>query len=118
MDYVKAFIIGGLICGVVQIVMDKTKLMPGRIMVILVCLGALLGAVGIYQPFADWAGTGATVPLIGFGNTLYKGMKEAIDQDGFIGLFKGGFTSAAVGCSSALIFSYIASWIFSSKMKS
>ena len=118
MEYVKAFIIGGLICAVVQIFMDKTKLMPGRIMVILVCLGALLGAIGVYEPFVKWAGAGASVPLIGFGNTLYKGMKEAIDQDGFIGLFKGGFTSAAVGCSAALIFSYIASWIFNPKMKS
>ena len=118
MDYVKAFVIGGLICAIVQIFMDKTKLMPARLMVILVCLGGLLGAFGIQQPFADWAGAGATVPLIGFGNTLYKGIKEAVDQDGFIGLFKGGFTSAAVGCSSALIFSYIASWIFNPKMKS
>lgn len=118
MEYVKAFIIGGLICGVVQIFMDKTKLMPGRLMVILVCLGALLGAIGVYEPFVKWAGAGASVPLIGFGNTLFKGMKEAIDQDGFIGLFKGGFTSAAVGCSAALIFSYIASWIFNPKMKS
>ena len=118
MDYVKAFIIGGLICGIVQIFMDKTKLMPGRLMVILVCLGAFLGAIGVYQPLADWAGAGATVPLSGFGNTLFKGIREAVDEDGFIGLFKGGFTSAAVGCSSALIFSYIASWIFNPKMKS
>lgn len=118
MDYVKAFIIGGLICGIVQIFMDKTKLMPGRLMVILVCLGAFLGAIGVYQPLADWAGAGATVPLSGFGNTLFKGIREAVDEAGFIGLFKGGFTSAAVGCSSALIFSYIASWIFNPKMKS
>lgn len=117
MEYIKAFLIGGAICGIVQIFMDKTKLMPGRIMVILVCLGALLGAIGIYQPFAEWAGAGASVPLIGFGNTLFKGMKKAVDEEGFIGLFKGGFTSAAVGVSSALIFSYIASWIFKIKMK-
>lgn len=118
MDYVKAFIVGGLICGVIQIFMDKTKLMPGRLMVILVCIGAFLGAIGVYEPFAKWAGAGATVPLSGFGNTLFKGIKEAVDKDGFIGLFKGGFTSAAVGTSSALIFSYIASWIFNPKMKS
>lgn len=118
MDYIKAFIIGGLICALVQIFMDKTKLMPGRLMALLVCLGALLGAVGVYQPFADWAGAGATVPLSGFGNNLYQGIKEAVDQDGFIGLFKGGFTKAAVGCSAALIFSYIASWIFNPRMKS
>lgn len=117
MDYVKTFIVGGLICAAVQILMDNTKLMPGRIMVILVCLGALLGAVGIYEPFAEWAGAGATVPLSGFGSTLFKGVKEAVDQNGFIGIFKGGFTRCAVGVSSALVFSYLASWVFKSKMQ-
>lgn len=117
MDYVKAFIIGGLICAAVQIVMDNTKLMPGRIMVILVCLGTLLGAIGIYEPFAQWAGAGASVPLIGFGNTLFKGIKEAVDKEGFIGIFKGGFTASSVGISAALIFSYLASWVFKPKMK-
>lgn len=117
MDYVKAFLIGGLICAIVQVVMDNTKLMPGRIMVILVCLGTLLGAIGVYEPFVEWAGSGASVPLIGFGNTLFKGIKEAVDQDGWIGIFKGGFTSAAVGVSAALVFSYIASWIFKPKMQ-
>jgi stage V sporulation protein AE len=118
MDYMKAFLVGGAICAVVQIFMDNTKLMPGRIMVILVCLGALLGAIGVYEPFVKWGGAGASVPLIGFGNTLFKGIKEAVDKEGFVGLFKGGFTSAAVGVSAALIFSYIASWIFNPKMKS
>ena len=117
MDYVIAFLVGGAICALVQILMDNTKLLPGRIMVILVCLGALLGAVGVYEPFAEWAKAGATVPLIGFGNTLFKGIKKAVDEEGFIGLFKGGFTSSAVGISAALIFSYIASWIFNPKMK-
>lgn len=117
MDYLKAFLIGGAICAAVQIFMDKTKLLPGRIMVGLVCLGALLGALGIYGPFAEFAGCGATVPLSGFGNLLFKGMKEAIDKDGFIGLFKGGFTASAVGISAALIFSYIGSWIWNPKMK-
>lgn len=117
MDYVKAFLIGGLICALVQILMDKTKLMPGRIMVILVCLGTVLSAVGIYQPFADWAKAGATVPLIGFGNTLFQGVKEAVDKEGFIGVFKGGFTASAVGISAALIFGYLSSWIFKPKMK-
>lgn len=117
MDYIKAFLVGGFICAAVQILMDKTKLMPGRIMVILVCLGTVLSAIGLYQPFAKWAGAGATVPLIGFGNTLFKGVKEAIDKEGFIGLFKGGFTASSVGISCALIFSYIASWIFNPKMK-
>ncbi len=102
---------------VVQIVMDNTKLMPGRIMVMLVCLGAFLGSVGLYEPFAKWAGAGATVPLSGFGNSLFKGIKEAIDKDGLLGLFKGGLTAASAGISGALIFSYIASWIFNPKMK-
>lgn len=117
MEYIKAFLVGGAICGVVQILMDNTKLMPGRIMVILVCLGAALGAIGLYEPFAKWAGAGATVPLSGFGNVLFKGVKEGIDEEGFIGLFKGGFKASAVGISAALIFSYIASWIFNPKMK-
>lgn len=91
MDYVKAFVVGGIICAIVQILMEKTKLMPGRIMVMLVCTGALLGAVGIYGPFSKWAGAGANVPLLGFGNVLWKGVKEAVDSEGFIGLFKGGF---------------------------
>lgn len=117
MDYVIAFVIGGIICGLVQILMDQTKLMPGRIMVILVCLGSLLGALGIYEPFSKWAGAGATVPLVGFGNTLFQGIKDSIDQNGFLGLYKGGFTASAVGISAALVFSYLASWIFKPKMK-
>lgn len=117
MDYLNAFWVGGLICALVQILLDKTKLMPGRVMVLLVCTGALLGALGIYQPLVDYAGAGASVPLLGFGNTLWKGMKEAIGKDGLIGIFTGGFTASAAGISSALIFSYLASWIFQPKMK-
>lgn len=117
MHYVWAFLVGGAICALVQILMDNTKLMPGRIMVILACTGVVLGAIGVYEPFAKWAGAGATVPLLGFGNTLFKGMKEAIDSEGFIGLFKGGFTACAVGVSAALLFGYIASLFFKPKMK-
>lgn len=117
MDYLKAFLIGGAICAVIQILMDNTKLMPGRIMVILVCLGALLGSLGIYEPFSKWAGAGATVPLSGFGNSLFQGIKEAIDKDGFLGIFKGGLTATSAGIGGALIFSYIASLIFNPKMK-
>lgn len=117
MEYVKAFLVGGLICALVQILMEKTKMLPGRIMVMLVCTGAILGFLGIYQPFADYAGAGATVPLLGFGNTLWKGMQEAIDQDGFLGIFRGGFTASAAGISAALIFGYMASLIFNPKMK-
>ena len=116
MDYIKAFIIGGLICVLVQILMDNTKLLPGRIMVLLVCTGAVLGAIGVYEPFLEFAGCGASVPLSGFGYNLWKGIKEAVDQDGFIGLFRGGFKMAAGGTSAALIFSYIASLIFKPKM--
>ncbi|RKD29337.1 stage V sporulation protein AE [Lacrimispora algidixylanolytica] len=118
MDYVKAFVVGGLICVVIQILMDNTKLMPGRIMVLLVVVGSILGAVGVYQPFADWAGAGATVPLLGFGNSLWKGVWKSIGEDGFIGIFKGGFTASSVGISGALIFGYLGSVIFKPRMKS
>ena len=117
MDYIKAFIVGGIICALVQILMEKTKLLPGRIMVLLVCTGAVLGAIGVYEPFSEWAGAGANVPLLGFGNVLWTGIKEAVDQDGLLGIFKGGFTASAVGISAALVFSYLASLIFDSKMK-
>lgn len=113
----KAFIIGGGICVITQILMEKTKLLPGRIMVILVMTGSFLSAVGIYGPLVDFAGAGASVPLTGFGNVLWIGMKKAIDEEGFIGLFKGGFSAGAVGISAALIFSFIASCIFEPKMK-
>lgn len=117
MDYIKAFIIGGMICAVTQILMEKTKLLPGRIMVILVTSGIVLGAMGVYEPLVKFAGAGAGVPLTGFGNTLWKGMKMAVDNSGFLGLFKGGFQSCAVGVSAALIFGYIASCVFEPKMK-
>ncbi|MDD3338331.1 MAG: stage V sporulation protein AE [Lachnospiraceae bacterium] len=117
MEYVQAFWVGGLICALTQILLDKTKLMPGRIMVILVCLGAVLGFIGVYEPLMEFAGAGASVPLTGFGNTLWKGMRKAIDKDGFMGIFMGGFTASAVGISAALVFGYIASWIFQPKMK-
>lgn len=117
MDYINAFWVGGVICALVQILMEKTKLLPGRIMVMLVCLGALLGAVQIYQPFIEFAGAGASVPLLGFGNTLWKGVKEAVDEYGLLGIFMGGFKASAVGISAALVFGYIASLIFQPKMK-
>lgn len=117
MSYVTAFWVGGLICALCQILLEKTKLMPGRVMVILVCGGALLGAFNIYQPFVEFAGAGASVPLLGFGNVLWKGVKEAVDENGFLGIFMGGFKASAVGISAALIFSYLASLIFQPKMK-
>lgn len=116
-DYINAFWVGGLICALVQVLMEKTKLLPGRIMVMLVCFGALLGAVGIYEPLQEFAGAGASVPLLGFGNVLWKGVKEAVDEFGFLGIFMGGFKASAVGISAALIFGYFASMIFQPKMK-
>lgn len=117
MDYFNAFWVGGLICALVQILMEKTKMLPGRIMVLLVCSGAILGALSIYQPFVEYAGAGASVPLLGFGNLLFKGVKEAVDENGFLGIFMGGFEASAVGISAALIFGYLASVIFEPKMK-
>ena len=117
MIFLKAFIVGGIICALVQIVIDKTKVTPARIMVSLVCIGVVLGAIGIYKKIEAFGGCGATVPLSGFGFSLWKGMKEAIDESGFLGLFKGGFTASAVGISGALIFGYLSALIFKSKMK-
>lgn len=117
MDYLYAFLIGGGICALVQILLDRTKLMPGRAMVLLVCTGAVLGFLNIYEPFSKFAGAGASVPLLGFGNLLWKGVKEAVDKEGFIGTFLGGFKASAVGISAALIFGYLASLIFEPKMK-
>ena len=117
MDYLISFLVGGMVCAAVQILLDRTKMMPGRVMVLLVCTGALLGFLGIYKPFQEFAGAGASVPLLGFGNVLWQGVKEAVDKHGFIGIFMGGFTASAVGISAALIFGYIASFIFEPKMK-
>ena len=117
MDSFKAFLIGGLICALAQILLDRTKLMPGRIMVLLVCSGAVLGALGLYPPFQEFAGAGASVPLIGFGNLLWNGVREAVDQEGFLGIFLGGFKASAAGISAALVFGYLASLVFEPKMK-
>ncbi len=118
MDYLNAFWVGGLICALTQILMEKTKMLPGRIMVLLVCSGAVLGAIGIYQPIIDFAGAGASVPLLGFGNTLWKGVREAVDENGLLGIFMGGFKASAVGICAALVFGYLASLVFDPKMKS
>ena len=89
MEYIRAFLVGGLICMLVQILMDKTKMMPGRIMVLLVVSGRVLGFLGVYEPFAEWAGAGGTVPLLGFGNTLWKGVVKSMAEEGVLGIFKG-----------------------------
>ncbi|MEF9940885.1 MAG: SpoVA/SpoVAEb family sporulation membrane protein [Lachnospiraceae bacterium] len=117
MEYINAFWVGGLVCAVVQILLDRTKLMPGRVMVLLVCTGAVLGACNIYEPFLKYAGAGASVPLLGFGNVLWQGVKKAVSEFGFMGIFMGGFTASAVGISAALIFGYLSSFLFEPKMK-
>lgn len=117
MSYIIAFLVGGVICSLVQILMEKTKMLPGRIMVLLVCLGAFFSFIGLYEPFTEFAGAGATVPLTGFGHVLMKGVKEAVDQEGLLGLFKGGFKAGAAGCSAALIFSYLISLVARPKIR-
>ena len=118
MDYLWAFLIGGAFCLIGQILIDKTKLTPARILVSYVVIGVLLGAIGVYQPLVDFAGAGATVPLTGFGNTLAKGVKEAVDRDGFIGIFTGGLTASAGGIAAAVVAALLVSLIFKAKDKS
>ena len=118
MDYLKAFVIGGILCVIGQILIDKTKLTPARILVSYVVAGVLLGAIGLYEPLVDYAGAGATVPLTGFGYNLAKGVKEAVAQDGFIGIFIGGLKSTAGGIAAAVTTGLLASVIFRPKDKS
>ena len=117
MQLLYAFLVGGVLCIIGQILIDKTKLTPARILVIYVTLGAILGGLGIYQYLVDFAGAGATVPLTGFGYNLAKGAKEAVDQYGFVGAFIGGTKAAAGGIAAAIFFGYIASLISKPKMK-
>lgn len=117
MDYIKAFVVGGIICALAQILLDRTKMMPGRVMVLLVVSGCILGFAGVYEPFAKWAGAGASVPLLGFGNTLWKGVKEGIEKDGLLGIFKGGLTASSAGICGALVFGYLSSLVFKPQMK-
>ena len=117
MDYIKAFIVGGLLCLIGQILIDKTKLTPARILVSYVVIGVILGAVGIYKPLAEFAGAGATVPLTGFGYNLSKGVKEAVQEDGFIGIFTGGVTAAAGGIAASVFFGLLMAIIFKPKQK-
>lgn len=118
MDYLKAFLIGGTFCLISQILIDKTKLTPARILVCYVVLGVILGAAGIYKPLAEFAGAGATIPLTGFGNTLAKGVREAVSQDGFLGIFTGGLKATAGGITTAISFGLFASCLFKAKDKS
>ncbi len=117
MDYLKAFVVGGLLCVIGQILIDKTKLTPARILVSYVVAGVFLGAVGLYQHLIDFAGAGATVPLTGFGSNLAKGVKEAVDEHGFLGIFTGGLTATAGGIAAAVVFGWLAGLIFKPKDK-
>ena len=106
-EYLKAFAVGGVLCAIGQLLIDKTKLTPARILTSFVVAGVILGAVGLYQPLTDWAGAGASVPLTGFGNTLAKGVKKAVTTDGLLGAFTGGFTASAAGICAAIFFGII-----------
>ena len=118
MDYVKAFLVGGFICFLGQILIDKTKLTPARILVSYVVVGVILESFGLYHKLIDFAEAGASVPLSGFGSLMVKGVKKAIDEDGFIGIFTGGLKNSAAGITCAMIFSLIASIIFKPKSNS
>lgn len=117
MDYMKAFAVGGIICVIGQILIDKTKLTSGRILVAYVCAGCILGGIGLYKPIVDFAGAGATVPLTGFGYNLAKGVMSEIDKVGFLGILTGGMKSAAGGITAAVVFSFLAALIFEPKGK-
>ena len=117
LPYCKAFAVGGLLCLIGQLLIDYTKLTPGRILTIYVVSGVALGALGLYGPFAEWAGAGATVPLTGFGNLIAKGVREAVRTKGLIGLFSGGFTEASAGLGAAVIFALLVSLVFKPKDK-
>lgn len=118
MDYLKAFLVGGSLCLLGQILIDKTKLTPARILVSYVVIGVFLGGIGIYPSLAEFAGAGASIPLTGFGNTLAKGVREAITQDGFLGIFTGGLRAAAGGIAAAIFFGLLSGFLFKAKDKS
>lgn len=114
LEYIKAFCVGGAFCVIGQVLIDKTKLTPARILVSYVVAGVVLGGLGLYQPLVDFAGAGATVPLTGFGYTLSKGVKKAVDAEGLFGALTGGLTACAAGIAAAIVFSLIAALIFKS----
>lgn len=117
MVYLKAFVVGGLLCLIGQILIDKTKLTPARILVGYVVTGVILGAIGVYEPIVEFAGAGATVPLTGFGYSLAKGVKEAIREDGFLGILTGGLKATAGGITAAILGGLIMSFLFKPKNK-
>ena len=118
LTYIKAFAVGGLFCVIGQVLIDRTKLTPARILTCYVVAGVILGALGLYQPLADWAGAGATVPLTGFGNTLAKGVKEAVQEQGVLGALTGGLKATAGGITAAVFFGFLAALVCNPKDKS
>lgn len=118
MQYFWAFVIGGLLCAIGQVLIDYTKLTPARILVSYVVAGVILGGLGVYEKFAEFAGAGATVPLTGFGNLLAKGVKKAVEEKGFLGAFSGGLTSCAAGITAAMVFALAMALLFRPKAKS
>lgn len=117
MEYLRAFIVGGLICAAGQILIDRTKLTPARILTLFVVIGVVLGAIGVYKPIADFGGAGASVPITGFGYTLAKGVRDAVDERGLLGAFLGGLTAAAGGITAAMTFGVIVALLFKSREK-
>ncbi len=117
MQYFNAFWVGGLICVIAQILIDKTKLTPGRILVLFVVIGAVLGGLGLYKPIVDYAGAGATVPIVGFGNLLAEGVIKGVQEQGFLGIITGGATAAAGGISASIFFGFLIALIFKPKVK-
>lgn len=117
MIWLWSFVIGGLFCVIAQILIDRTKLTPARILVCYVVAGVILGAIGVYKPIVDFAGAGATVPLTGFGYLLSDGVRKAVDQDGLLGVLTGGLTAAAAGISASMVFAFLAALFFKSKPK-
>ena len=117
MEYLKAFVVGGILCVIGQLLIDKTKLTPARILTGYVVTGVFLSAIGIYQPLADWAGAGATVPLTGFGHLLAKGVKKAVGEQGVLGAFTGGITAAAGGITAAIFFGFVVALVAKAKPK-
>ncbi len=117
LDYAKAFVVGGLLCAFAQILIDRTAITPARILVCYVVAGVILGGIGVYKPFLEYAGAGASVPLTGFGYIISKGVREAVDKDGLLGALTGGLTASAGGITAALFFGLLSSFIFKSKSK-
>lgn len=112
MEYLRAFITAGIICAISQVLIDKTKLTPGRILVSYVVLGIFLTAIGVYGPIVEWGGAGATVPLLGFGYAMAQGVKSAVMEHGLLGVFTGGLAATAGGIAAAVMFSFVGAWIF------